>query len=424
MNVVLYVTFIKRKDLAVIIDAQPRFLHRFFRLLRSGLSKPQFSHLWTLILALVVNLRRAKLAHLTEVPPDHGHRTAHGAFLAQADWDAVALLNDQVHRLLRRMKPRPGETIYLLIDDTRIAKRGKTMAGLSEIWDHKQQKYVRGHLVITAAISFRGVVFPWRFVVWKAKPLAGRSYRKTTEIAAEIIRAFDPPKGLKVRVLFDAFYLCPLVTKTCHRRGFSWFSVASKNRTFTRQQGGKRKIAALAPGLLKHKGRRVRMRRSRGWAQMRIAQADGRLARIGDVRMVVSKRPRSAWKTTVAFVTNETNRDGRTIVSIYERRWDIEVLFKELQGDLGLGDYQVLSEDAILKHLHLCGLAHLLLTHHSMEAVGAQARKANVEVPLPTMSERLNALRRAIRRDQVRRLVKGKRHRNLRQKLDKYLLAA
>ena len=168
----------------------------------------------------------------------------------------------------------------------------------------------------------------------------------------------------------------------------------------------------------------MRMRRSRGWAKMRIAADDGRLARTGDVRLVFSKRPRSAWKTMVAFATNETKLAARAIVSIYEKRWAIEVLFKELRGDLGLGDYQVLSKDAIQKHLHLCGLAHLMLTHHSLDAVGAQAGKANTEVPLPTMNERLDALRHDLRHDQVRQLFRGKRHHKLRQRIERYLLAA
>jgi len=34
----------------------------------------------------------------------------------------------------------------------------------------------------------------------------GRAYRKTTDIAAEIIESFALPWRLKVRVLFDAFY--------------------------------------------------------------------------------------------------------------------------------------------------------------------------------------------------------------------------
>jgi len=126
----------------------------------------------------------------------------------------------------------------------------------------------------------------------------------------------------------------------------------------------------------------------------------------------------------VALATNENKLAARAIVSVYEKRWAIEVLFKELRGDLGLGDYQVLSQDGIQRHLHLCGLAHLLLTHHSMDAVGAQARKANTEVPLPTMNQRLGALRDGLRHDQIRRLFRGERHDKLRQKLEQCLLAA
>lgn len=424
MNVVSNDTLIERKDLTMIIDAPPRFVQTFFRPVRSGLTKPQFRHLWTLVLGILLNLRRAKLIHLAGALPGHGHRTAHGVFLSRSDWDATGLLDTEIDHLLRRMKPRRGEVIYLVIDDTRIPKRGRKMFGVSKIWDHKQQHFVHGHIVVTAAILFRGVTLPWRLTLWLPKRWSGRGYRKSTEIAAEMIRAFDPPKGLKVRVLFDAFYLSPVVTKACETRGFTWFSVAAKNRTLVRTWGVSQRIGDLGPGLLKYGGQRVRMPRSRGWAKMRIVAVDGRLAKTGDIRLVFSKRPRSSWKTMVAFATNETKLAARAIVSIYEKRWAIEVLFKELRGDLGLGDYQVLSKDAIQRHLHLCGLAHLLLTHHSMDAVGAQARKANMEVPLPTMNERLGAMRDALRHDQVRQLFRGQRHHKLRQRLERYLLAA
>jgi hypothetical protein len=80
------------------------------------------------------------------------------------------------------------------------------------------------------------------------------------------------------------------------------------------------------------------MKHRRGVAKLRIVAVDGRLSRIGGrVRTVLSKRPGERWKTTVAIVTNETGLSGREIVSVYELRWNIEVLFKELEVDLGLG---------------------------------------------------------------------------------------
>jgi hypothetical protein len=279
------------------------------------------------------------------------------------------------------------------------------------------------HLV-SAAILFRGVIFPWRFELWLPRDQAGRGYRKTTRIAADLIAAFEPPVGLKVRVLFDAFYLSPTVTRACESRGFSWFSVASRNRWFTREWGVRQKIADLGPGLLKYRGRGARMARARGTRKLRIVDVLGNLAKIGRVKLVFSKRPGDRWKNLVAFATNETKLDARAMVSIYERRWRIEVLFKELEGDLGLGDYQVLSHRGVVHHLHLCGLVHLLLTHHGMDAVGAQARKANIEVALPSLNQRLEDLRAAIRKDQFERCLSHEQNTKLRRRLKTYMLAA
>lgn len=409
------------------IDQLPAFLKPFFQAFRAALTKPQFSHLWALLLALVLNVRTSKLVHLARLLPGSTHRTRHGAFLAASDFDAPLLLRDAVARLLKRFKPRAGETIDLILDDHRIAKRGRKMDRLSKIWDHKLQRFVHGHIVLFAAICFRGVVMPIRLQLWKPKGQPGPRYRKLTDLAAEMIRQFEAPAGLKVRVLFDAFYLCPQVVKSCESRGFTFFSVASKNRNFRRdgEKGKGRKIADLAPGVIRHHGRFVRMKRSRGTAKLRIAAVDGQLSRIGRVRMVLSKRPNETWKTTIAIITNSLGTDARAIVAIYERRWNIEVLFKDLEQSLGLSDYQMLHERAIVNHLHLICLAYLLLTHHAMEGIGAKAIASNMEVRLGSIEQRIANLRQAARDDRIRRFFRnGGLHARYRKRLDTILQAA
>ena len=412
----------------MIITRLPSFLQCFFRPFRARLSDDQFRHLWSFVLALVVNLRAAKLLHLSNlVPAAAGHRTRHGAFCAHGRWDAPALLHDSAMDLMNGMKPRAGEVVYLILDDSRIAKRGRKMDGISKIWDHKQQRFVHGHIVLTCAICFRGVVIPWRIELWKPKGHSGPRYRKLTEMAAQMIRDFADaaPDGPKVRVLFDAFYLCPTVSKTCVSKGFFFFSVAQRSRNFTTANGKRRKIARLMPGLIRHQGKTVHMKRTRGrHATLRIAAVDGHLSRIGKVRMVISKRPRGPWKKCIAIVTNETGLRPRQIVAIYETRWLIEVLFKELHQDLGLGDYQMLHRDGILAHLHLCCLAHLLLTHRCLATLGAKATKANQQVDMPPMNQRLGTLRVQIAQDQINVLVRGAKHEKLRQALCEHLLAA
>ena len=111
-------------------------------------------------------------------------------------------------------------------------------------------------------------------------------------------------------------------------------------------------------------------------------------------------------------------------MAIYETRWLIEVLFKELRQDLGLADYQMIAEEGILHHLHVCCLAHLLLTHRGLDALGAKAKKPNKQVTLPPMSMRLRTLRARIAKDEIEQLVTGEHHAQLRQKLYDYLQAA
>jgi hypothetical protein len=255
------------------------------------------------------------------------------------------------------------------------------------------------------------------------KKQAGRSYRKSTQIAADFIRDCQVPKGLKVRVLFDAFYLTPVVIRACESRHFAWFSVASKNRTLIRPEHPAQRISDLAPGLLRHRGRRVRMKRARGRQDFCLTTADGKLKGIGPVRMVIRKRPRAPMHTATAIVTNQ-RCDARKIAEIYEGRWRIEELFKELRSELGLGEYQVLSQRGILHHLHLCGLVHLLLTHHGMEAAGAQARKAQQRIVLPSLHSRLEALRHSIRCHEIRRILRHEPNTRRRKKLEQRLLAA
>jgi SRSO17 transposase len=398
----------------------PQVLQGVLGPLRNRVSSPQFAHLRMFILAMLISSRKAKLSHIAAAAPRGGHRTSCGAFL-RAEWDAPTLLEAQALRTLQRMKPQAGEALYLIIDDTRIEKRGRKMEAVAKIYDHKTQRFVRGHIAVTACLTFRGVTIPWRIDLWLPKEYAGGAYRKINQIAADLIGRLSAPAGLKVRVLFDAFYLAPNVVRACESRGFTWFSVASKNRKLVRKNCRTRSINEFAPGVLKHQGRRVRLRRARGWRWLRIASVDGRLSKLGEVRMVLSKRPRDPWKKTLAIVTNERRLKPREIVSIYEKRWNIEVLFKELRVTLGLGDYQVLSRSAIERHLHLCCLAHLTLTHHGLQAEGAQAKQQDKEVALPPMQQRLDNLRASIHRDRTKSLLKRIHNRRIRKAVNEFL---
>lgn len=98
---------------SVMIPGLPSFLQCFFRPLKSKLSEDQFRHLWSFVLALVVNLRAAKLLHRSNLSPAAGHRTRHGAFCTQGKWDASALaIRARAHSAhLLHVLPRRGDPL-------------------------------------------------------------------------------------------------------------------------------------------------------------------------------------------------------------------------------------------------------------------------------------------------------------------------
>lgn len=83
----------------------------------------------------------------------------------------------------------------------------------------------RGQKRLQAGLSRSTGAWPFRRLHRKN---AGTCYliidETQTQLAALVIHNADLPKGLKVTVLFDAYYLCAVVADACKAR--SWSSAA------------------------------------------------------------------------------------------------------------------------------------------------------------------------------------------------------
>ena len=72
---------------------------------------------------------------------------------------------------------------------------------VASLFDHKEQRYMRGHVLLLAAVMLNGVVLPWRIELWKPRGAAGGRFIKLTNLAARMIRTSHQRKlpGLKRR---------------------------------------------------------------------------------------------------------------------------------------------------------------------------------------------------------------------------------
>ena len=113
---------------------------------------------------------RRHVANLYRYLDAKHHRTRFNNFFFVQRWDPEAALRQKARELLRALRPMPGETLYLIIDDSKKAKRGKPMDAVAKMKDPTTDAYIRGHQYVCGILVFRDHVIPYgiRLYVKKA----------------------------------------------------------------------------------------------------------------------------------------------------------------------------------------------------------------------------------------------------------------
>jgi hypothetical protein len=403
----------------------PPFGKRFFRRARKLLGSCHFDHFWRVVILLASLQEGRNLSKLEDATNERRSRQAISNFLTLAEWNAPELLQQTTLDQLQRLGYRPGDKLYLVLDDTQKRKRGKLMAAVSKIFLHAEKVYANGHTILGAALVYRNVILPCAVRLWASRescrksqsepdPIDRLPFRTLTGMAADVVTGLQLPEGARPIVLFDSYYLCHEVAQACEQRGWNYVGVARKNRNFfpDGRPRDRRKLGTYGREVLRRDGHSVSVRGKKH----RLAERVGHLKHLGRVKLVFSRRPRdAAW---VCLVTNETRWSMSTVLSHYLRRWGIEVFFKMSKQNLGLGDYHLLRYRGIERYLCLVLIAHLLLTHLALDAPDAKAKlKTRAELRLPSVPQLQHDLRRHLWNHVLDGLAKNKTTRRAAKKL-------
>src|ERR671925_305860 len=105
----------------------PSTLDKFFQPLKGHFHWDHFTYFRLLVLAIAFIWGRRNVANLYRYLDAAHHRTRFNNFFLVERWDPEAALCQQAQAVLRSLRPGKGETIYLVLDDSKKAKRGRTM---------------------------------------------------------------------------------------------------------------------------------------------------------------------------------------------------------------------------------------------------------------------------------------------------------
>lgn len=271
-------------------------------------------------------------------------------------WDPQILVHELAKDVLLTLPPPKDSTLYL-IGDTTI--KGKT--GLKQPLAHYTR--LNQYQQFTFGVSMLLLIAQWgRFRVPVDAVLLDPKKKGDQNIQfRQMLRRFVPPRWCrKVIVVADAGFASKANLRLIGRKGYKFVFALPRSWKFLDGTHLRNLARHLPKSLYQRMASYLPdQRRKDYWVFVRR----GKLKVIGDVTILLSKRRRNDGPTKIKLiVTNLEEATASQILSVYARRWQVEVMFKELKSHLHLGQMQVTKEAGRVKRAMMFPvLSYLLL---------------------------------------------------------------
>jgi len=368
--------------LKLIVHHSPQLL-AFLWGLHIRLTKPQLRHVLSLSDALIVSEARHKtiagLYRLVLNAPD----PSHGAdSLRISPWQAddlrTPLRTFVIEDIVAYAQEINTGTLYVSLDDSLGAKDKGTrhLEAVEYHHDHtksqgkKKPYYTNGtvHVEVRLELGMRSYVYDWRLYLREKTvrrlnrervPSQRLHFRKKTTLAREMLGELQQllPSGFQVYVLFDSWYAANRLLTFCRRQGWHVVCAIKSNRKLDDQ-----KLSQWPQALRHQRYQRVQLTATDGRQRLYLVRpVQGRLHHLSfDVCVLISKRhPRD--KHPKYFLCTDLSLSAQQILSIYQKRWPVEVDNFYVKQHLGLADFRVQSYEATEKWFAIVFLAFVFL---------------------------------------------------------------
>jgi hypothetical protein len=276
--------------------------------------------------------------------------------IRSSQWDAAAAMTQMAAATLRTLPPPADGVLYVIGDSTVKEERGRKHP-LGHTTRHgEHEPYIFGFEMVLVLASWD------RFRV----PIALAPIDPTTKghqniLFREMLQAFVPPRWTRqVVVIADAGFAANATLRLITEKHYGYVFAMPRTRKFTNGKHLRDLVQHLPKSsYYRRASAKPDGRRQDYWVFVRHAT----LHKLGDVTLVLSKKRRNMGpKQVKIIVTNLTGATAGTILSIYARRWGVELTIKELKSGLHLGRMQVTSDKArVTRSVALSVLAYLLL---------------------------------------------------------------
>ncbi len=288
-------------------------------------------------------------------------------------WNVHLLVSWMAQDLIAALPPPTNSILYLIGDGSQADKRGAKNPVAQKGRKSKYHPWFFGIRFVGLIAAWDGYRIPVAFRLILPKRHAG--YQNENALFREMVSDFIPPSGAQLVVVCgDAAYGSKANMKMVKDRDKAdderrWGFVFAIARTW--KTVDEKMIKNLVTQLPRHLYQRTWIPKDIEGQGRKTFWTYGKrlsLCHVGDVTMVLSKKGRNVGpKKTKILVTNLLELTPRQVVSIYQKRWAVELVNWELKSGLGLGQHQVRGDEkrstnsvgvAVLAYLFLLRACH------------------------------------------------------------------
>lgn len=321
---------------------------------------------WFVFMQAVVPGKKT-LKEISRYAPFHIPEWRLRRLLKASYWTIEIIITWFAMETIRCFPPPKDGRIYLVGDSSHKDKRGKNNPVAQKGRKGKNKPWFFGIRFVIIAVCWDNYRIPWSFRI--ILPKDHKDYKKENALFREMVRNFVPPYWVRtVIVIGDSAYcskenIGTVNTKNSADKNCNWFYVFAIARTWKTEEG--KSLRNLVTYLPRNQYGRTWIPSLTG-RKRKIFWIFGkniRLRHAGDVTIVLTKKGRNVGpRKTKIIVTNLPGANARQVISIYQRRWPVEIIFKELKSALGLGEHQVTKDkERVEKSLGIAVAAYLFL---------------------------------------------------------------
>jgi len=293
----------------------------------------------------------SKLKGLADMAPSYITEWRFRRFLTAAYYSIHYIIYIFAKEAISKLPLPKDNTCYLIVDSSHIEKTGTKNPAAQKGKISKFGTYFFGIRFIVLLVCWDSIRIPIAFrIIW---PKNHANYKKENALFLEMLKEFQPPDwAVTIIILGDSAYasknnineIKKLDKLDKQRRWGFVFGIA---KTWKDIMGKSlRDLAYYLPRKFFKKTWIPKLPESLGRKVFWYYRVNRCLNGIGDVTIVLSKKGRNVGpKGIKMLVTNLMYLSERQILCIYNRRWSIEIVFKELKSGLGLGKQQVTKNE-------------------------------------------------------------------------------